>query len=1008
MPWNPCLGTHKEIENDGMITVGKPKVWRYDRVYATLDGLLRDVDAIKLNGITSLDPNKPNAAMLDFLQQLLNGSVSASRTSPASKTSSATQSQGSSNSGPTSIIDLKSLASQVTSSNGQSLPANKQMETFIELLHERLAQQLSVIYDDYTRQGNDLYLVQFDVGVYPSKYSKGKVAKVQFDVSTDGKSCTSLSDGIKAYELYPSTAAYNITQFYGKSNHTGIRGAVSYLAGLGGTLEYQRQRDQLRASVNQSAYVSGFGAGTCSFGWYYAPNPFEDMVSPGLRTSYLLLLVPKQADAGPTEKITMNPSTGWVGQDDPSRGTVQPVAWESIDLPFSEPRGLQIAQIEYSPVRLPQTEAKPNPPPAASTGAPTAPVPTAPVAPSPSAPSSPKPKTKGTPPPTTKPGATVPAPPAPSAPAGTTTPDSPTKPPETNPAPPATQETKDAVTASMQITFPSPAKPSAKDQEPSSSDESKDPTASVQITFREVIDPNLIVIANGALIKRVRDTRGRGTAVLPSDAAGSQGAATFGLLESDKYGPDTWIATGPRAIQINLSLKTATSDAFPVIVLTNAGASGNSLAALAVHADEIRIGDEFFNLKPERLAQVLHSKGQTPSLIPQSLFLPMFLNPTPWAKILAFVDTGDQLRIKLVAPPAPDPSMPVLSERAHAVLRREPNDTLFALTCHSQESQDLLCDLPRTFSAASESGSANVWNVSLQQPEYSDGKTTFHGIAAHSTVRTQKTELVFDPNYDIKPTIKDNGEISSWEVRMPIENLTFPISLALGNNATAVACECATKFGPQTQRGVPCSPQAVMRDPSAFQEDDYVVCEEGKPVSINMVLDPQDIARNWSKCHITVRSDLGRPTELVAVLPDLAPEIRPDRFSSLNSDTAGFFKISGKNLQAINGVYLWDCGHGRLPVIHATDAIYFAAPKSVKSPCPVTLLMGEADPKKKSTEVCAADGLICIEPLGPDGNQLTLFPPAKPPQGNETKKITRQPPKAPPNPAAQNHPPASH
>ncbi len=148
----------------------------------------------------------------------------------------------------------------------------------------------------------------------------------------------------------------------------------------------------------------------------------------------------------------------------------------------------------------------------------------------------------------------------------------------------------------------------------------------MQITFREVTDPNLIVIANGTLIKRVRYTRGRGTALtpvagLPGGTTDSQNSASFGLLESDKYGANTWIAIGPRAIQINLSLETATSEAFPVIVLTNAGDEGNSLSAMAADADEIRIGDEFFNLKSLR-----DQKTATPNehgRLPQSIFLPM-------------------------------------------------------------------------------------------------------------------------------------------------------------------------------------------------------------------------------------------------------------------------------------------------------------------------------------------------------------------------------------------------
>ncbi len=322
-----------------------------------------------------------------------------------------------------------------------------------------------------------------------------------------------------------------------------------------------------------------------------------------------------------------------------------------------------------------------------------------------------------------------------------------------------------------------------------------------------------------------------------------------------------------------------------------------------------------------------------------------------------------------------------MTESAQVVLREEPADRMFALTCHSAEAQDLLCDLPRRSRESEQSALSGIWNVKVQQAGFSEGARAFHGISANTVIQSHWTpELVYDPSYEIRPVVTDSGEISNWELRMAMKNLKFPISLKLGDTNTAVACECAAKYGKLTGNGVvPCSPKAVKRDPNAFQEDDYVVCEEGKPVGIDMYLLPDDVARNWSKCHITVRSNLNageNDRELVAELPDIAPEIRPKNFSAISSETPGFFKISGDNLQAIKEVYLWDCGQSRVPVIHSKDAIYFPSPKAVTKPCPVTLLMGkEPDPSRK--RVCDQDSVLCIEPLGPDGRQLRLLPAAR-------------------------------
>src|SRR5712692_9387764 len=51
----------------GRITVGCPKVWRSDRVFTVLDGLLRDVDSITVKALQGLDPNEANEALIESL-----------------------------------------------------------------------------------------------------------------------------------------------------------------------------------------------------------------------------------------------------------------------------------------------------------------------------------------------------------------------------------------------------------------------------------------------------------------------------------------------------------------------------------------------------------------------------------------------------------------------------------------------------------------------------------------------------------------------------------------------------------------------------------------------------------------------------------------------------------------------------------------------------------------------------------------------------------------------------
>jgi hypothetical protein len=68
------------------IQVGRPKVWLYDRLYPNLDGLLRDTEGISIASLNGLDPNALNARVVDFLQSVIQASVSADPTASIQNT----------------------------------------------------------------------------------------------------------------------------------------------------------------------------------------------------------------------------------------------------------------------------------------------------------------------------------------------------------------------------------------------------------------------------------------------------------------------------------------------------------------------------------------------------------------------------------------------------------------------------------------------------------------------------------------------------------------------------------------------------------------------------------------------------------------------------------------------------------------------------------------------------------------------------------------------------------
>lgn len=238
-----------------------------------------------------------------------------------------------------------------------SLPATKRMDNFITLLHERLSRELAVNIDDASVQ-RSLYLVQFDVGVFPFPKAKDQILRVAIDIT---------KKGAKAYDLYPGQSAYNINRFFGRSTRTGIAGAFQFLSGLGLTAEYQRQRDQARGSLTQSVYIAGIGAGTGKFGWYFGPAPEDDTLTPGTRQVYALLSLPppkssqvagrsKPPEQGfeDVDNIDALVSVTWIdrkhGKSIPGGAAKQDRVSMSLPIADAQPKSLKIERVAYKTV----------------------------------------------------------------------------------------------------------------------------------------------------------------------------------------------------------------------------------------------------------------------------------------------------------------------------------------------------------------------------------------------------------------------------------------------------------------------------------------------------------------------------------------------------------------------------------------------------------------------------------------------------------------------------------
>lgn len=103
------------------------------------------------------------------------------------------------------------------------------------------------------------------------------------------------------------------------------------------------------------------------------------------------------------------------------------------------------------------------------------------------------------------------------------------------------------------------------------------------------IDPNLVVTVRSEPLKRVRDSRGRATSILPATQSGSDISAQLNsatptvagnlllkavqvdrsLLEADKVEPNSWFPLNSNELFLNISKDLATDDEFPVIQITD-------------------------------------------------------------------------------------------------------------------------------------------------------------------------------------------------------------------------------------------------------------------------------------------------------------------------------------------------------------------------------------------------------------------------------------------------------
>lgn len=160
---------------------------------------------------------------------------------------------------------------------------------------------------------------------------------------------------VRALDVIPRQSALNINETYATANKKNILGVFKLLSGLGLQVNYQRERQLYEQFLQQEIFASGFGKGREEFGWTFGPQPGTKRVSPGLRTTYAVLAVPRYASAldieveGVAYPRTKTPNFEYQEEADKN----QLVTRESfvVRIPNEITEKFNVDEVEYTPVK---------------------------------------------------------------------------------------------------------------------------------------------------------------------------------------------------------------------------------------------------------------------------------------------------------------------------------------------------------------------------------------------------------------------------------------------------------------------------------------------------------------------------------------------------------------------------------------------------------------------------------------------------------------------------------
>lgn len=163
------------------------------------------------------------------------------------------------------------------------------------------------------------------------------------------------TEKVRAIDIIPRQSALNVNEFHATIKNTMILAAFKFLIGFAGRVNYQRQRELYEQFVQQQIFASGFGKGHDRFGWTYGPQPGTKRIAPGLRTTFAVLVVPRNTLAveltasGRYYKRKKSPLDPDIGDD--VKLSPAPAVEYFLSIPGKRTQEFWVDSISYTPVK---------------------------------------------------------------------------------------------------------------------------------------------------------------------------------------------------------------------------------------------------------------------------------------------------------------------------------------------------------------------------------------------------------------------------------------------------------------------------------------------------------------------------------------------------------------------------------------------------------------------------------------------------------------------------------